>query len=50
MIIIKTNDIETVGQLLAVGRARFEKFKYMGRKCADDVSKALENLYGIKQW
>jgi len=48
--IAHANEIETVGQLLSVGRARFEKFKYMGSKCADDVSKALENLYGIKQW
>lgn len=48
--IAHANEIETVGQLLSVGRARFEKFKYMGSKCANDVSKALENLYGIKQW
>lgn len=48
--IAHANEIETVGQLLSVGRARFEKFKYMGSKCADDVSKALENLYGIKSW
>ena len=48
--IAKTNNIETVGQLLSVGRARFEKFKYMGPKCITELSHALENLYGIKQW
>lgn len=48
--IAKANNIETVGQLLAVGRARFEKFKYMGPKCITELSQALDNLYGIKQW
>ena len=48
--IAKANNIETVGQLLSVGRARFEKFKYMGPKCITELSQALENLYGIKQW
>ena len=48
--IAKANNIETVGQLLSVGRARFEKFKYMGPKCITELSHALENLYGIKQW
>lgn len=48
--IAKANNIETVGQLLAVGRARFEKFKYMGPKCITELSHALDNLYGIKQW
>ena len=36
--IAKANNIETVGQLLAVGRARFEKFKYMGPKCIIELS------------
>ena len=48
--IAKANNIETVGQLLAVGRERFEKFKFMGPKCITELSHALENLYGIKQW
>jgi hypothetical protein len=48
--IAKSNNIETVGQLLAVGRARFEKFRFMGPKCIIELSQALENLYGIKQW
>ena len=48
--IAKANNIETVGQLLAIGRARFEKFKDMGPKCITELSQALDNLYGIKQW
>ena len=50
MNVAKENDIETVGKLLEVGRARFEQFRNMGRLCADRVSEALNNLYGIKSW
>ena len=48
--VAKENDIETVGQLLECGRARFEQFRHMGRRCADRISEALDNLYGIKSW
>ena len=50
MNVAKEHDIETVGQLLEVGRARFERFKNMGRLCTDRISEALDNLYGIKSW
>ena len=50
MNVAKEHDIETVGQLLEVGRARFEQFRNMGRLCADRISEALDNLYGIKSW
>ena len=50
MNVAKEHDIETVGQLLEVGRARFERFKNIGRLCADRISEALDNLYGIKSW
>ena len=50
MNVAKDHDIETVGQLLEVGRARFEQFRNMGRLCADRISEALDNLYGIKSW
>ena len=43
-------DIETVGQLIAFGKADFIKVRNMGRKCADYVSMALKNLYGIEKW
>lgn len=43
-------DIETVGQLIAYGRADFIRVRNMGRNCADYVSMALKNLYGIEKW
>ena len=48
--IAKANDIETVGQLLKVGRVHFEKLRNMGPYCAAKVSEALKNLYGIETW
>ena len=46
----KANDIETIGQLLTFGRARFEETRNMGRMCCDVITKALTNLYGIEKW
>ncbi len=43
-------DIETVGQLIAYGKADFIRVRNMGRVCADYVSMALKNLYGIEKW
>lgn len=48
--IAKANDIETVGQLLKVGRVHFEQLRNMGPYCAAKVSEALKNLYGIETW
>ncbi len=42
------NDIETVGQLLDMGRDRFLQFRNIGNNCASIVSQALMNLYGVK--
>ena len=50
MNIAKANDIETVGQLLKVGRVHFEQLRNMGPYCAAKVSEALKNLYGIETW
>ena len=46
----KANDINTVAQLLDMGSQRFMSLKYIGRNVIEDVSKALDNLYGIKHW
>ena len=43
-------NIETIGQLLKTGRSDFERLRNMGRECADRVSMALKNLYGIEKW
>ena len=48
--IAKANDIETVGQLLKVGRVHFEQLRNMGPYCAAKVSEVLKNLYGIETW
>ena len=50
MNVAKDHNIETVGQLLEVGSARFKQFRNMGRLCANRISEALDNLYGIKSW
>ena len=46
----KANDINTVAQLLDMGSQRFMSLKYIGRNVIEDVSKALDNIYGIKHW
>lgn len=48
--IAKANDIETVGQLLKVGRVHFEQLRNMGPYCVAAISQALKNLYGIETW
>ena len=48
--IAKANDIETVGQLLKVGRIHFEQLRNMGPYCVAAISQALKNLYGIETW
>ena len=50
MNVAKDHDIETVGQLLEVGSARFKQFRNMGSLCINRISEALDNLYGIKSW
>ena len=46
----KYNDIETVGRLLEVGSRNFENIRNVGRRCVEDASVALKNLYGIEIW
>lgn len=50
MNVAKDHHIETVGQLLEVGSARFKQFRNMGSLCINRISEALDNLYGIKSW
>ena len=50
MNVAKDHNIETVGQLLEVGSARFKQFRNMGSLCINRISEALDNLYGIKGW
>ena len=46
--VCRQEDIETIGQIVKMGRVNFESVRNMGRDCADKVAEALENLYGIK--
>ena len=48
----KQAEIETVDDLLNFGYRNFKHglMRYAGKSLADRVSKALENLYGIKEW
>lgn len=50
MNVAKDHNIETVGQLLEVGSARFKQFRNMGSLCINRISEALDNIYGIKSW
>jgi hypothetical protein len=45
--VCEAHDIQTVGQLLYVGRRDFERYRKMGRGCVDSVATALKNLYDI---
>lgn len=48
--VARMHDIETVGQLVEYGKAEFMLLPNIGRQCADYVSMALKNLYGIDKW
>ena len=48
MNVCRLEGIETIGQIVKMGRVNFERVRNMGRDCADKVGEALENLYGIK--
>lgn len=41
-------EIETIGQLVKMGRKEFDRLRNMGRSCSDKVAEALDNMYGIK--
>ena len=43
-------NITTIGELLAVGKYEFRKFRSVGVLCVDLVTRALKNLYGIETW
>ena len=47
---VKNNDIETVGQLLEAGSKSVSWMLNIGKKTLEEVSLALENVYGITEW
>ena len=48
--VVKDHDIETVGQLLEAGSKSVSKMINIGKKTLEEVSLALENVYGITEW
>ena len=48
--VVKDHDIETVGQLLEAGSKSVSRMLNIGKKTLDEVSLALENVYGITEW
>ena len=48
--VVKDHDIETVGQLLEAGSKSVSRMLNIGKKTIDEVSLALENVYGITEW
>lgn len=45
-----SNGIDTVADLLKIGRRMFRAYKGVGRESLALVDKALKELYGIKNW
>lgn len=48
--VVKDHDIETVGQLLVAGSKSVSGMHNIGKKTLEEVSLALENVYGITEW
>ena len=48
--VVKDHDIETVGQLLEAGSKSVSRMLNIGQKTIEEVSLALENVYGITEW
>lgn len=48
--LFESNNIETVGDLLEMGKNRFQKLNGAGRGSVSRVDDALYELYGIKNW
>ena len=44
---LKANDIETIGELLAIDRFELRKFRNMGKKGIDNINKKLKD-FGIE--
>lgn len=48
--VVKDHDIETVGKLLEAGSKSVSRMLNIGKKTIEEVSLALENVYGITEW
>ena len=50
LVVARSHDIETIGDLLKVGRVNFQAFRNAGPKCGELITQGLSNLYGIEKW
>ena len=50
VVIARQHDINTIGELLKVGRITFQGFRNAGPKCGALITQGLSNLYGITKW
>lgn len=48
--IFHNNEINTVGDLLRIGRSYFSRYRNVGRGSISRIDDALEKLYGITNW
>ena len=50
IVVARQHDINTIGDLLKVGRITFQGFRNAGPKCGELITQGLSNLYGIEKW
>ena len=50
VVVARQHDINTIGDLLKVGRVNFQAFRNAGPKCGELITQGLSNLYGIEKW
>ena len=50
IVVARQHDINTIGDLLKVGRVTFQGFRNAGPKCGELITQGLSNLYGIEKW
>ncbi len=50
IVIARQHNINTIGELLKVGRVTFQSFRNVGPKCGALITQGLSNLYGIEKW
>ena len=50
IVVARQHDINTIGDLLKVGRITFQSFRNAGPMCGELIAQGLNNLYGIEKW
>jgi hypothetical protein len=50
LVVARQHNINTIGDLLKVGRIIFQGFRNAGPKSGELITQGLSNLYGIEKW